>query len=51
MYVEEKLMMGIVEEALGMKADGEEEWCISWLEWFWQQEIERAICSIRQGES
>jgi len=23
--------------------------CISWLEWFWQQEIERAIWSVKQA--
>lgn len=49
MYVEEKLMIAIAEEALCMKADGKERLCISWLQWFWQQEIERAIWSIKQG--
>ena len=50
MYVEESLIVAIAKEALCMKADGREQWCISWLEWFWQQEIERAIWSIKQGE-
>jgi len=50
MYVEESLMVATAEEALCMKADGKEQWCVSWLEWFWQQEIERAIWSIKQGK-
>jgi len=50
MYVEESLMVATAEEALCMKAGGKEQWCVSWLEWFWQQEIERAIWSIKQGK-
>ena len=49
MYVEESLLVATAEEALYMKADGKEGWCISWLEWFWQEEIERAIWSIKQA--
>jgi len=51
MYVKESLMVAAAEEALCMKADGKEGWCISWLEWFWQQEIERAISSVKQVRS
>jgi hypothetical protein len=50
MYVEESLIVATAEEALCVKAEGKEEWCICWLEWFWQQEIERAIWSIKQGK-
>jgi hypothetical protein len=49
MYTERSLMVSIAEKALSMKADGKEQWCVSWLEWFWQQEIERAIWSIKQA--
>jgi hypothetical protein len=49
MYTERSLMVSIAEKALCMKADGKEQWCISWLEWFWQQEIERAIWSVKQA--
>jgi len=31
------------------QSHGKERWCISWLEWFWQQEIERAIWSVKQA--
>ena len=41
---------GAAEEALCMKADGKESWCIDWLEWLWQQEIEKAIWSVKQAE-
>ena len=50
MHIDKNLIIGVAEEALNMKSTGKEDWCISWLEWFWQQEIERAICSIKQGE-
>jgi hypothetical protein len=51
MYVEQSLMVALAEEALCMKAEGKEQWCISWLQWFWQQEIERAISGVKQGRS
>ena len=51
MYVEESLVVATAEEALCMKADGKEQWCISWLEWFWQQEIEGAVWSVKQCRS
>jgi hypothetical protein len=49
MYTERSLMVSIAEKALCMKADGKEQWCVYWLEWFWQQEIERAIWSVKQA--
>jgi len=51
MHIEPGLMVAVAEEALNMKADGKEGWCISWLEWFWQEEIERAIRDVKQGRS
>jgi len=51
MYIDRDLMIATAEGSLCMKADGKEGWCISWLEWFWQQEIERAISSVKQGRS
>ncbi|MFC1766854.1 hypothetical protein ACFL6U_32865 [Planctomycetota bacterium] len=51
MYLTKDLMIVVAEEALNMKAEGKEDWCIAWLEWFWQQEIERAIWSVKQGRS
>jgi len=50
MCVEQDLMIALAEDVLCMKADGKEQWCIAWLEWFWQEEIERAIWSIKQAE-
>jgi hypothetical protein len=51
MYIERGWMVAVAEEALNMKADGKEAWCISWLQWFWQEEIERAIWDVQQGRS
>jgi hypothetical protein len=51
MYLERGLMVAVAQEALNMKADGKEAWCISWLQWFWQEEIERAIWDVQQGRS
>ena len=51
MYMDRHLLMDIAEEALNMRSIGSEDWYILWLEWFWQQEIERAIGEIRQGGS
>ena len=51
MYIERRWMMVVAEEALNMKADSKENWCIDWLEWFWQQEIERAISEVTYDES
>jgi hypothetical protein len=51
MPIDKSFIIDVAEEALDMKSSGKEDWCISWLEWFWQQEIEMAICSIKQGES
>jgi len=53
MYVEEGAMIALAEKVLCMKAEGKEQWCISWLEWFWQEEIERAVQSVssRPGRS
>ena len=46
MYIEKDLKIVVAEEDLNMKLDGKENWCIDWLKWFWQQEIERAISSV-----
>jgi len=51
MYIEPDLMIGVARETLHMEAEGRERWCISWLHWFWQQEIERAIWDVKQGRS
>ena len=50
MYIKKDLMIVVAEEALNMKVEGKEDWCIDWLEWLWQQEIERAIWSVKQGK-
>jgi hypothetical protein len=50
MYVEQDVIRALAEDVLCMKAEGKEQWCISWLEWFWQEEIERAIWSMKQAE-
>ena len=49
MYLEPGLMIAVAEEVLKMEADGKEGWCIFWLEWFWEQEIERAISDVKDG--
>ena len=49
MYVKPNLMIAVARETLHMEAEGRERWCISWLQWFWQQEIERAIWDVKQG--
>jgi hypothetical protein len=49
MYIEPGLMVAVAQEALNMKAAGKEQWCIWWLEWFWREEIERAIWDVKQG--
>ena len=51
MYIENGLMIAAAEEALNMKVDGKEDWCIDWLKWFWQQEIEKAISSVKRRKS
>jgi hypothetical protein len=51
MYIEPDVMVAVAEEALHMKAAGKEGWCIAWLQWFWQEEIERAIWDVKQGRS
>ena len=50
MYVDKDSIVGVAEKVLHMESSGKEDWCIWWLEWFWQQEIERSICSIKRGE-
>ena len=50
MYIKKDLMRAAAEEALNMKVDGKEDWCIDWLKWFWQQEIERAISEVTCDE-
>ena len=51
MYIDPDLMIVIAEKVLCMRADGKECWCISWLRWFWEIEIERAICSVKESNS
>ena len=51
MPIDNSLIIDVAEEALNMKSSGKEDWCVFWLEWFWKQEIERAIYSIKQGEA
>ena len=51
MPIDNSLIIDVAEEALNMKSIDKEDWCVFWLEWFWQQEIERAIYSIKQGEA
>ena len=50
MYIEKDLMVVVAGKALNMEVEGKEDWCIDWLEWFWQQEIERAISSVKRGK-
>jgi len=47
MHIDQNLLIGVAEEALSMKSTGKEGWCVSWLEWFWQEEIESAICGFQ----
>ena len=47
MHIDQNLLIGVAEEALSMKSAGKEGWCVSWLEWFWQEEIESAICGVQ----
>ena len=49
MCVEQDLMIALAEDVLCMKADGKEQWCIAWLHWFWEQEIEKAISDVKQS--
>ena len=51
MYIDPDLMIVIAEKVLCMRAEGKEYWCISWLRWFWEIEIERAICSVKESNS
>jgi hypothetical protein len=51
MYIERDVLIRLAEETLNMKADGKEDHCIDWLEWFWQQEIERAISEVTCEET
>ena len=47
MHIDQNLRIGLAQEALNMESGGKEEWCVSWLEWFWQEEIESAICAVQ----
>ena len=49
MYIEPHVVGAVAQQTLHMEAEGRERWCISWLQWFWEQEIERAICDVKQG--
>ncbi len=48
MYVDRNFILALAEKVLNMKTAGKEDWCIHWLEWFWQQEIETAIYDVKQ---
>jgi hypothetical protein len=49
MYIEPDVKVAMAEEVLHTKAAGKEPWCIAWLYWFWEQEIEKAISDAKQG--
>ena len=49
MYIEPDVTIAVAEEALHTKAAGKEPWCIAWLHWFWEQEIEKAISDVKQS--
>ena len=51
MHIDKNLLISVAEEMLNMKSTGKEDWCISWLEWFWQQEIEKAICESSKADT
>ncbi len=48
MYIDKDVMADLAGEALNMETAGKEDWCIWWLEWFWRQEIDRAIDDVRR---
>ena len=48
MYVDRNFILALAEKVLNMKTAGKEDWCIHWLEWFWQQEIETAIHDVKR---
>lgn len=50
MHIDRNLLIGVAEETLNTKIN-KANWCISWLEWFWQDEIEKAICDVKKGRS
>ena len=47
MHIDRNTLVILAEEVLDMKSTGKEDWCVFWLEWFWQQEIEMAISSVK----
>jgi hypothetical protein len=49
MDIESDVLVALAEEVLHTKADGKERWCVAWLEWFWEQEIEMAISDVKEG--
>ena len=51
MYVDRNFILALAEQVLNMKTTGKEDWCIHWLEWLWQQEIEEAIYNVKQDKS
>jgi len=50
MYADREAILALAEKVLDTKAKGKEDWCIHWLEWLWQQEIEAAIYNVKQGK-
>ena len=51
MYADKDAMLALAEKELNMKTTGKEDWCIHWLEWVWQQEIETAIYDAKLDKS
>ena len=51
MYVDKDAMIVLAGNAVNMDPTGKEDWCIAWLEWFWEQEIEVAVWEAKQAGS
>ncbi len=51
MYADKEAILALAEKVLNVKAAGKEDWCIHWLEWVWQQEIEAAIYDVKLRRS
>ena len=49
MHIEPNVLVAVAREVLHTRAEGRERWCISWLQWFWEQEIEKAIWDVKEG--
>ena len=49
MNLDQDSMIGVARKTLNMEITGKEDWCLSWLRWFWLQEIEVAIYEAKQS--